>query len=133
MMEWELETVRFDPLPRRTSAIAFSSEQASALLEIPSEEQYFVRVSLSDENVSWGEFELWCSGARALARILEHREHEARDPEAESAGLGDVTFKDVDGSHFTVTFAETVPRERAAEAARAWVRDQEHPSVLVWS
>ena len=79
-----------------------------------------------------GEFELWCSGARAVARILEHREHDARDPKAASAGLDDLTFTAEDGSEFTVTFAETVSRELAVEAARAWVRDQSHPSVLAW-
>jgi hypothetical protein len=131
MKTWELETVRFSPL-RRTTATASSSDEAVAVLDVPSDEQCFVRASLTEGNVSWGEFELWCSGARAVARILEHREHDARDPKAASAGLGDLTFNAEDGSEFIVTFAETVSREVAGEAARAWVRDQSHPSVLAW-
>src|SRR5262245_19035363 len=133
MRTWELEAVTFNPVLRQTSVTASSREQASAVMQVPTDEQCFVRISLSEGDVSRGEFELWCSGDRAVARILEHREHDARDLEVAPAGIGDAVFRYEDGSPFTATFAETVPRELAVEALRSWVQGQDRPSVLVWS
>lgn len=82
--------------------------------------------------MTWSEF-VRCSGNRALARILEHREHDARDPNAESVGDNDIVFRDDDGSRFSVAAGETVSREAALKALRMWIMDQRFADIFLWS
>lgn len=128
---FELMTVRFNPDQRVSHAVAKSAEQAAGLLDVPEDDFCFVRVSENEGEVCWGEFELWCAGSRARARILEHREHDAVVEEASGHGE-DVTFRDDDGT-FTVPFGQTVPRSLAVAALRAWVKDRKHPPMLRWT
>jgi hypothetical protein len=130
---WELETIRFDPEPKRTLVVVHSRDEAITALEVPKDSHCFVRVSLSEGNVSWGEFELWCSDNRAVARILEHREHNARERYATVIERDEVVFRNEDSSLFRVRFSETVPRESAVIALEEWMRDLKHPEALLWS
>jgi hypothetical protein len=44
------------------------------------------------DNASHGDFHVWLAGDRALVRLDEHRDWYATDPEAGSAGDGEVEF-----------------------------------------
>lgn len=133
MKQVEVVTGEFDSILRTNHLKCDSAEQALSGLRVPLAADCFVLVSISDGNVSLGEFELWCSGQRAWARILEHREYEARELEnAEKVLTSDVTFKDGADSTFTVPGERTVPRELAVAALLAWLRGRARPAMFVW-
>lgn len=46
--------------------------------------------------------------------------------------MGDVTFRDVDGSVFTVPATSTIPRELATAALVEWLQGRERPTMLSW-
>lgn len=113
---FELMTVQFDPEPSCAYVTCGSAEQALNALQVPETADGFVRVSILEGNVSWGGFELWCSGLRARTPILEHQDHEARDPKNTAGPDEIVAFKDEDGSSFPVPSRNTVPRDLATIA-----------------
>ena len=134
MKRWfEVEVVTFSGELRRRRDTAPTAQYLYGLLGIPAEAPCFVRVSLVSEGVSWGEFELWCSGSRAVARILEHREHDAHDPEMPPPSEHDPGFMDEDGSPLAVPVGRTVRRDVAVAALHAWIGDQKPPPLLQWS
>lgn len=130
---FEITIVRFDPLPQQSTLRFPSAQPASAALVVPAEPEFFVRASAVTENVCWGEFELWCSGDHARARILEHREHDAfLLSSATPAGEG-CSFRDEDGMVFFEPAEAVIPAGMGVNALRAWLIDIKHPDFLIWS
>lgn len=133
MRRYELTIVRFTRTPPRMTNVFFSESTAAAWFGTPDDAEFFCEVSVHQDNFSLGDFILWCSKQYAVARIGEHRDHSASHPDSNLAKGLVMTFKDEDGSPFTVSSELVVPRELALEAMRAWLIDQKHPPVLRWN
>jgi len=131
-VRFETTIVRFTPGPASVSETFNSSDAASAWLEACTDSDCHIGVSMWFGNFSLGDYYLWCSGDYAVARICEHRGHNATHPEGPCLVDGPVSFKDEDGSLFTASSEELLPRELAVRAMHAWLAGCERPSVLRW-
>lgn len=128
----EITITRFAPEPVPMTATFASAVEALVWLDLVSETDYLIEASAWKGNFSLGDFCLWCSGDWACARIGEHRDHNARHLDSAFLGPDTVAFKDDDGSLYVPPRELLLPRQLATDALRAWLVDQEHPSMLCW-
>lgn len=135
----ELTLTRFVPEPLSMSNTVASTGEALAWLDLVTDSDCIIEASawLIDASAwrgrfSLGDFSLWCSGEFACARIGEHRGHNARHLDSAFVVPDAVTFKDDDGSIYVPPQELILPRQLATDALRAWLIDQEHPSMLSW-
>jgi hypothetical protein len=128
----ELTLTRFVPEPLSMSNTVASTGEALAWLDLATDSDCIVEASARWGTFSLGDFILWCSGEFACARIGEHRGHNARHLDSAFAVPDTVTFKDDDGSIYVPPRELILPRQLATDALRAWLIDQEHPSMLRW-
>lgn len=129
----ELTLTRFTPDPVPVTKTFSSGIEAATWLGAPVETDCLIEASVWQNTYSLGDFCMWCSGAYAVARIGEHRSHDASNPDGTLAKSNTVSFKDDDGSLFTPSSELVLPRELAVRAIHAWLLDLEHPSFLSWS
>lgn len=130
---YEMTIVRFNPAPEQVTETLFSSDAASAGVDACTDSDCIIAISAWHGNFSLGDFDLWCSGEYSFARICEHREHEASNPDGACVVNHPVSFKDDDGSLFTLPPEEVLARELAVRAMHAWLIECERPSFLRWS
>lgn len=130
---YELTFIRFTPAPVAVTKTFSSGNEAAAWLGSPVDTHCLIEVSVWQDTYSLGDFCMWCSGVYAVARIGEHRSHNASNPDSTLAKSNTVSFKDDDGSLFTPPSELVLPRELAVRAIHAWLLDLEHPSFLNWS
>lgn len=77
---------------------------------------------------------LWLSPSGAHLRVDEHREHFALRPASlPSVAAEGVTFRDEDGSAFTVLGAEVLDRRTAMTAVLHWLQTGARTSALAWT
>jgi len=131
--KYELTIIRFTPDPMPTTNTFCSGNAALTWLAVPTDTDCFIEASVRHDDRSLGDFCLWCSGEYAVARIGEHREHNASHPDKAFATGKTITFKDDDGSLYTPPSELVLPRKLAIDALRAWLIDLRHPSFLHWS
>ncbi len=131
--QYELTIVRFTPDPVSLTTTLSTGPAATTWLGVPLDTDCFIEASVHQGKFSLGDFCLWCSGEYAVARIGEHRDHNASHPDSTFANGKTTTFKDDDGSLYTPSSELVLPRELALNAMRAWLIDLEHPCFLRWS
>jgi hypothetical protein len=131
--QYELTIIRFTPAPVPMTSTFSSGDAAAGWLGVPTDTDCFIEASVHQENYSLGAFYVWCSGKYAVARIGEHRKHDASHPDSSSAIGHAIAFRDDDGSLYTPLSELVLPRELAVRAIHAWLIDLEHPSFLRWS
>ncbi|WP_426103130.1 hypothetical protein [Massilia sp. TSP1-1-2] len=131
--QYELTIIRFTPSPVPVTETFSSGNAAATWIGIPTDRDCLIEASVWHDTDSLGDFCLWCSGAYAVARIGEHRSHDASDPDSISANSNTISFKDDDGSIYTPSSELVLPRELAVRAIHAWLIDLQHPSFLRWS
>lgn len=128
----ELTLTRFVPEPLSMSNTVASTDEAHAWLDLVTDSDCIIEASARWGRFSLGDFSLWCSGEFACARIGEHRGHNARHLDSAFVVPDTVTFNDDDGSIYVPPRELILPRQLATDALRAWLIDQEHPSMLHW-
>ena len=102
-------------------------------LGVPTDPDCLIEASVWRDNVSLGDFCLWCCEAYGVARIGEHRDHNASNLTGPLALNNVISFKDDDGSPYTPSSELVLPREAGIRAIHAWLIDLEHPGFLHWS
>jgi len=128
----EVTIIRFVPDPEPATSTFTSGAAAVTWLGVPDDIDCFIEACVHLDNVSLGDFALWCSGNFACARIGEHRDHNASHLDSNYV-IGDaVTFRDDDGSIYSPPPALIVPRNLAIAALQTWLIDQKHPGILRW-
>jgi hypothetical protein len=106
--------------------------EVSAVVDSVPSEGGVVFVAALAPGVDLGNFYLFRNEA-GLAHVVlhEHREHFARDPQANTLG-GELTFRGEDGEAFSVPTAATIPWPRAREALLHWLPSQARSPELQW-
>lgn len=134
-MTFEIEITRFAPEPVTERITSATPGEAAERIQPAGASEFVVFVAALDRErkLDWGNFYLWCNPERALIELHEHCEHFATDPRLQPGGGRDVSFRDEDGSTFSVPFRQTVSRDQAIAALRFWLPDQQHTPDLVWT
>ena len=130
---YELTFIRFTPEPVPVTKTFGSGIAAATWLGTPADTDCLIEASVWQDTYNLGDFCVWCSGIYAVARIGEHRTHNASNPDSALANNNTVSFKDDDGSLYTPSSELVLPRELAVRAIHAWLLDLKHPKFLNWS
>lgn len=130
---YEITIIRFEPEPVTVAETFGSSEEAAAWIDASTASDCCIDVSAWQGDFSLGDFFMWCSGAYAVARIGEHRDHNASNPDGAIVVNHPVTFRDDDGSPYIPSSELVLQRELAMRAIHEWLVDLKHPSFLRWS
>jgi hypothetical protein len=85
-----------------------------------------------DRTWSYGNFQAWFCGNRALVRLDEHREHYATSPYPPSSGPAEIEFEDWI-SNFNMPSTSTVSLQEASQAFVHWMTTGEMIGSLEWS
>jgi len=134
-MTYEVEITRFTPDPVTERFIAATSGDAAQRTQLDNTTGFVVFVAALDRErkVDWGNFYVWCNPERALIELHEHCEHYATDPQLLSGQNREVSFRDEDGSAFSVPYRQTISRDQAMAALHFWLPAQKHTPELVWT
>ncbi|WP_215409369.1 hypothetical protein [Janthinobacterium sp. JC611] len=130
---YALTIIRYTPEPTSVTGTFDTGTAAVTWLGVPTDSDCLVEASVWRDNVSLGDFCLWCSEAYAVARIGEHRDHNASNLNGPIPINNVISFKDDDGSLYTPSSELVLPREAGIRAIHTWLIDLEHPGFLHWS
>lgn len=116
----------------RQSCVESSEVRAAAAPALAADQAYF-EVELHDGDVSHSVFRAWFAADRVCLRVDEHREFYANSPiTATQQTTSPVTFRDEDGSPFTVPITDTVTRPEAVAAFDYWLATGTRTPTLHW-
>ncbi len=130
---YEITIIRFTPAPMPVTKTFSTGSAAAAWLGAPLDSDCFIEASVHQDKCNLGDFCLWLSGEYAVARIGEHRDHNASNPDSTFAIGKTITFRDDDGSLYTPSSELVLARELGINAFRSWLMDLQHPSFLRWT
>lgn len=134
-MTYEIEITRFAPEPVTEYFTAATPGDAVLRTQPDDAVEFVVFVAALDRErkVDWGNFYVWCNSERALIELHEHCEHYATDSKLAPEQNREVSFRDEDGSRFSVPYELTVTRDQAMAALHFWLPAQKHTPELVWA
>lgn len=134
-MTYEIEITRFAPGPVTERFIVATSGDAVLRTQPDDAAEFVVFVAALDreQKVDWGNFYVWCNPERALIELHEHCERYATDSQLAPGQNREVSFRDEDGSSFSVPYQRTVSRDQAMAALHFWLPALKHTPDLVWT
>jgi len=130
---FQIEIIRFDPQVNRVELTFNNSAETIAAIGEVSDETVLIAVTQYRYGYCLGDFTVWRSAGRTFVRRGEHRSHEARQKLHSAEPVGVVVFRDDDGSHFEMPFADTVSAQVAASELNHWIITGEVTDELLWS
>ena len=132
-VEYRIEVIRFNPQLVQLDLTCNNAADAAAAIAEVSDETVLIDVTQRRNHFWVGDFVLWRTSGRALVRIGEHREHNARQRCTSAVPEGEIDFRDDDGSTFTVPLADTIDIDIANCALMHWLVTGEKTDALLWS
>lgn len=134
-MIYDIQITDFAPDARISQTVVSTAEEAWATARVAEAiDPCVLLVGCCLENVSYGDFQIWLAGGRALVRLDEHREWYAIDSVwATSTAAGDTWFRDSDGTSFLAQAAKRVSRSQAFAALDYWLRTGGKLPSLTWA
>ena len=131
--EYRIEVIRFNPQPVQLDLMFSNAADAAAAIAEISDETVLIDITQRRNHFCVGDFVLWRTSGRALVRIGEHREHNARQRFTSTVPEGKFDFRDDVGSAFVVPLADTIDIDIANAALMHWLATGEATDALLWS
>lgn len=132
-LRFQIEIIRFDPQVDRAELTFDNAAETMAAIGKVSDETVLIAVTQYRFGYCLGDFTMWRSAGRTFVRRGEHRHHDARQRLHSAEPVGVVVFRDDDGSHFEMPFADTVCAQLATSELVHWIITGEVTDELLWS